>query len=146
MGFTAAEMMTDDDEEADEGDEDASPIEEFVEEEAAVDEDIEMKWYILKVQVNRERSICEALTRRVKQAGLESLFGDIMVPTEDVREFTKSGKQKIVKRKLYPGYVVVRMSINDDTWFLVRETPGICLLYTSPSPRDATLSRMPSSA
>ena len=125
MGFTAAEMMTDDDEEADEGDEDASPIEEFVEEEAAVDEDIEMKWYILKVQVNRERSICEALTRRVKQAGLESLFGDIMVPTEDVREFTKSGKQKIVKRKLYPGYVVVRMSINDDTWFLVRETPGI---------------------
>ena len=125
MGFTAAEMMTDDDEEEDEGDEDASPIEEFVEEEVVADDDLEMRWYILKVQVNREGSVCDALTRRVKQAGYEKYFGDILVPTEDVREFTKSGKQKIVKRKLYPGYVVVRMSINDDTWFLVRETPGI---------------------
>lgn len=125
FGFTEAEMLGDDDEE-DEGDEDASPIEEFVEEEVVIDEsDLDMNWYILKVQVNRERSICEALERRVKQAGYEKFFTDILVPTEDVREFTKSGKQKIVKRKLYPGYVVVRMSINDDTWFLVRETPGI---------------------
>jgi transcriptional antiterminator NusG len=77
------------------------------------------------VQVNREGSICDALRRRVKQAGFDRFFGDILVPTEDVREFSKSGKQRIVKRKLYPGYVVVRMSINDDTWFLVRETPGI---------------------
>ena len=126
FGFTAAEMVDDDeDEDGDEGDEDASPLEEFVEEEVVVDDNLEMSWYILKVQVNRERSICEALTRRVKQAGFEPYFGDILVPTEDVREFTKSGKQKIVKRKLYPGYVVVRMAINDDTWFLVRETPGI---------------------
>ena len=53
------------------------------------------------------------------------MFGEILVPTEDVREFTKSGRQRIVKRKLYPGYIVVRMVINDDTWFLVRETSGI---------------------
>ncbi len=84
-----------------------------------------MDWYILKVQVNRENSICDALMRRVKVAGLERYFGEILVPTEDVREFTKSGKQRIVKRKLYPGYIVVNMSINDDSWFLVRETPGI---------------------
>lgn len=126
FGFTEAEMISDEDVEADEGDENASPIEEFVEEEVAVDpEDLEMKWYILKVQVNREGSICDALNRRVKQAGYEKFFGDILVPTEDVKEFNKSGKQRIVKRKLYPGYVVVRMAINDDTWFLVRETPGI---------------------
>lgn len=84
-----------------------------------------MLWYILKVQVNRESSICDALQRRVKMEGLEQYFGEILVPTEDVREFTKSGKQRIVKRKLYPGYIVVNMIINDDTWFLVRETPGI---------------------
>ena len=90
-----------------------------------VEDSLEMDWYILKVQVNREKSICAALERKVRQAGLESYFGGILVPTEDVREFTKSGKQKIVKRKLYPGYVVVRMAINDDTWFLVREVPGI---------------------
>ena len=126
FGFTAEEMVDDDDDDEDEGgDENASPIEEFVDEEVVVEDDLEMNWYILKVQVNRESSICAALQRRVKVAGYEQHFGDILVPTEDVREFTKSGKQKIVKRKLYPGYVVVNMAINDDTWFLVRETPGI---------------------
>ena len=108
-----------------EGDENASPLEEFVEEPVQAESDSEMRWYILKVQVNRESSICDALQRRVKMAGMESMFGEILVPTEDVREFTKSGRQRIVKRKLYPGYIVVRMIINDDTWFLVRETSGI---------------------
>jgi len=93
--------------------------------EAASQEMPERRWYILKVQVNRENSICDALRRRVKLEGLDDYFGEILVPTEDVREFTKSGKQKIVKRRLYPGYIVVNMSINDDTWFAVRDTPGI---------------------
>ena len=127
FGFRPDEMVFEDeeDEEDEAGDEDASPIEELVDEEVVVDNDLEMEWYILKVQVNRETSICAALQRRVKMAGYEPYFGDILVPTEDVREFTKSGKQRIVKRKLYPGYIVVKMAINDDTWFLVRETPGI---------------------
>ena len=124
FGFRPDEMVFED-EEDEAGDEDASPIEELVDEEVVVDNDLEMEWYILKVQVNRETSICAALQRRVKMAGYEPYFGDILVPTEDVREFTKSGKQRIVKRKLYPGYIVVKMAINDDTWFLVRETPGI---------------------
>jgi transcriptional antiterminator NusG len=83
-----------------------------------------MEWYILKVQSNREESIREALLRRVAIAGLERYFGDVIVPTEKVTEF-KGGKKRIIKRKLYPGYIVVHMEINDDTWFLVRETPGI---------------------
>ena len=123
LEFTDDEIVTDED--LEEGDEDASPIEEFVEAPAVVADDLEMNWYILKVQVNREKGICEALTRRVRQAGMEAYFGDILVPTEDVREFSKSGKQRVVKRKLYPGYIVVHMAINDDTWFLVRETSGI---------------------
>ncbi|MCH2180842.1 MAG: transcription termination/antitermination protein NusG [Mariniblastus sp.] len=124
FGFRPDEMVVEDDED-EVGDEDASPIEELVDDEVVVDDDLEMEWYILKVQVNRETSICAALQRRVKMAGYEPYFGDILVPTEDVREFAKSGKQRIVKRKLYPGYIVVKMAINDDTWFLVRETPGI---------------------
>ena len=96
------------------------PLEEFVEE----DEEIAMDWYILKVQSNRENTICDALRRRVAVAGLEKYFDEIMVPTEDVAEF-KNAKKKIVKKKLYPGYIVAHMCINDDTWFLVRETPGI---------------------
>ncbi len=83
-----------------------------------------LRWYILKVQSNREDSIREGLQRRVHMAGLDRFFGDIIVPTEMVSEF-KGGKKRVVKRKLYPGYLVVHMEINEDTWFLVRETPGI---------------------
>lgn len=82
-------------------------------------------WYILKVQVNREDSIRAALLRRIKIEGLEEHFDEIVVPTEEVAEFNKSGKRKIVRRKLYPGYILVHMVVNDDTWFLVRETPGV---------------------
>ena len=110
------------DEDEDE-DENVEPLELILDEEP--DEgDIEKDWFILKVQSNRESSIRDALARRVQVAGLDRFFGDIIVPTEDVAEF-KAGKKKIVKRKMYPGYIVVHLAINDDTWFLVRETPGI---------------------
>lgn len=98
----------------------AGPI--FVEPE--VEEDIQMDWYILKVQSNRERSIAEALERKMKIEGLEQHFDQVIVPTEKVTEF-KGGKKKVVERKLYPGYIVVHMHINDDTWFAVRETSGV---------------------
>lgn len=103
----------------------AEPLELIEDSEEEGDSEATKQWYILKVQVNREKSICDALIRRVKIAGLDDYFGEILIPTEDVREFTKTGKQRIVKRKLYPGYILVNMAINDDTWFLVRETPGI---------------------
>ena len=83
-----------------------------------------LDWYILKVQSNREDSIRDGLLRRVAIAGLDFFFGDVIVPTEKVTE-VKGGKKRVTKRKLYPGYLVVNMEINDDTWFLVRETPGI---------------------
>ncbi len=97
---------------------------EFIDESQA-EEDLKFDWYILKVQVNREDSIKDALMRRVKMEGKEKYFREIIVPTEDMAEFTKTGKRKIVKKKIYPGYILVNMSINDETWFLVRETPGI---------------------
>ena len=97
----------------------AAPVEEI--EDSKSDK---MDWYILKVQSNREDSIRDGLMRRVVIAGLDHYFDEIIVPTEKVTEF-KGGKKKIIKRKLYPGYLVVHMEINDDTWFLVRETPGI---------------------
>ncbi|QGJ70121.1 Transcription antitermination protein NusG [Planctomycetales bacterium 10988] len=89
------------------------------------EEESGFNWYILKVQSNRENSVRDALLKRVKIHGLEEFFGDIIVPVESVTEFSKNGKKRTVKRKLYPGYIVVNMEINDDTWFLVRETPGI---------------------
>ena len=91
---------------------------------ASEEPEVKRDWYILKVQSNREDSIRDGLQRRVAMAGLDKYFGEIIVPTEMVSEF-KGGKKRVVKRKLYPGYLVVHMEINDDTWFLVRETPGI---------------------
>jgi transcription termination/antitermination protein NusG len=88
------------------------------------DEEIRMDWYILKVQSNRERSIAEALERKIKVEGLDRFFDQVIVPTEKVTEF-KGGKKKVVERKLYPGYIVVHMHINDDTWFAVRDTSGV---------------------
>ena len=117
--------------------EDATPAEEVevegVAEETAVvaeaddsseDDSPKMDWYILKVQSNRERSIAEALRRKIAIEGLDEFFGEVIVPMEKVTEF-KGGKKKVVQRKLYPGYIVVNMLINDDTWFAVRETSGI---------------------
>ena len=83
-----------------------------------------MQWYVLKVQSNREETIRDALLKRVKIAGLEKYFGEIIIPTEKVTE-VKGGKKRVVTRKLYPGYLVAQMEINDDTWYLVRDTSGI---------------------
>ena len=99
------------------------------------------EWYILKVQVNRETSIRDGLLRRIKMEGLEEYFEEVIVPTEDIVEFTRSGKRKVVKRKLYPGYIMVNMMLQDDSWFLVRETSGIgdftgTLGKPSPMPAD----------
>lgn len=82
-------------------------------------------WYILKVAFNREESIADALRKRIKMEGMEEFVGDVVVPTEDVATFNRDGKRRISKRKLLPGYVMAHMIINDDTWFLVRETAGI---------------------
>jgi transcriptional antiterminator NusG len=76
------------------------------------------------VQSNREDSIREALLRRISMQGMGKFFGDVVVPKEQVTEF-KGGKKKVVSRKLYPGYILVNMLLNDETWYLVRETGGI---------------------
>ncbi|MDR1479673.1 MAG: transcription termination/antitermination protein NusG [Planctomycetaceae bacterium] len=81
-------------------------------------------WYILKVQVNREDAIRKYLETRIKVTGLDEFFGDILVPTEKVTEI-RNEKKRVVKRKLYPGYLMICMEINDDTWFLVRGIPGV---------------------
>ncbi len=81
-------------------------------------------WYVLKVQVNREESIRDALMRRVGIAGLDVYFGDILIPTEKITE-VRNGKKRIVKKKLYPGYLMINVEVTEETYFLVRDTPGI---------------------
>lgn len=130
----AEDISADDDDEDDgpievedpfSGSEDAKPVDlgDDDAEEAAITP-ADMQWYILKVQSNREDSIREGLIRRIKLQGLDHLFGEVIVPKEQVTEF-KSGKKRIVSRKLYPGYILVHMVLNDESWYLVRETSGI---------------------
>jgi len=83
-----------------------------------------MQWYVLRVQSNREDSVKEGLEKRVKIAGLENRVSQIIVPSEQVTEM-RGRKKRVTTRKIYPGYIMVQMDLDDDTWFLVRETPGI---------------------
>ncbi|MGH7201871.1 MAG: transcription termination/antitermination NusG family protein, partial [Planctomycetaceae bacterium] len=89
----------------------------------------ELKWYVLKVQSNREKSIRETLMRRILREALERHFGEplaeaIVIPTEKIKE-TKGGKTRVVEQKLYPGYIMILMELNDETWYLVRDTSGV---------------------
>jgi transcriptional antiterminator NusG len=127
----AAEVAAEEVAEAEEEVEDEPEIEypaqeplEFIDE-SKLDDSLQFDWYILKIQVNREDSIRDALLRRIKMNGVERYFKEVVVPTEDVAEFTKTGKRKVVKKKLYPGYLLINMAVNDESWFAIRETAGI---------------------
>ncbi len=90
----------------------------------APDSGEQMQWYVLKVQTNREKSIRDSLVRRIKREGLDQQFGEVIIPTEKVVD-TKGGKKRVSERKLYPGYLMVQMILNDDTWYLIRDTSGV---------------------
>lgn len=84
----------------------------------------EKLWYVLKVQTNRERTIRDALLKKIRLEGLEDSFGDILIPSEKVVD-TRSGKAREQDRKLFPGYIMINMELNDETWYLVRDTGGV---------------------
>ena len=68
----------------------------------------EKLWYVLKVQTNRERTIRDALLKKIRLEGLEEFFGEIMIPSEKVVD-TRSGKAREHDRKLFPGYIMINM-------------------------------------
>ncbi|MFH1226423.1 MAG: transcription termination/antitermination protein NusG [Planctomycetota bacterium] len=82
------------------------------------------KWYVLRVQVGKEANGKEALERKIETHSLSEFISKIMVPKEKVTEI-RGGKKKVVERKLYPGYLLVEMELNDQTWLAVRETTGV---------------------
>lgn len=82
-----------------------------------------LDWYFLRVQVGREDRIRESMVKRLKQEGLEARVPQIVVPTETIADH-RQGKKRIQKRKLYPGYLMVQMDLDESIWFILRETPG----------------------
>ncbi|HEY0984538.1 MULTISPECIES: transcription termination/antitermination protein NusG [unclassified Schlesneria] len=87
-------------------------------------QDGQMLWYVLKIQSNREKTIRDSLLRRMRQEGLQDYFGEIVIPTEKIVE-NRNGKKRVIEQKLYPGYLMIQMVLNDDTWYLVRSTAGV---------------------
>jgi transcription termination/antitermination protein NusG len=96
-------------------------------------------WYIIHSYSGFEKKVAETLRSRVEAAGLSEQFGEIMIPTEDVIEMRK-GKKVVSSKLFYPGYVLVEMDMNNDTWHLVRSTPRVTGFVGSgqmPSPLTA---------
>lgn len=83
-----------------------------------------MKWYVVQAYSQYEMRVKQLLTERIARAGLDDLFGQILIPTEEVSE-VREGKRRTSERKFFPGYVLVEMEMNDETWHLVRDTPNV---------------------
>ncbi|WP_448508465.1 transcription termination/antitermination protein NusG [Immundisolibacter sp.] len=83
-----------------------------------------MRWYVVHAYSGYEKTVQRTLKERVARAGLEDRFGDILVPTEEVVEM-KDGQKRSSERKFFPGYVLVQMEMDEETWHLVRSVPRV---------------------
>ena len=82
------------------------------------------RWYVVHAYSGFEKSVQRALVDRVTRAGMQDAFGQILVPVEEVVEM-KGGQKSITERKFFPGYVLVEMEMNDESWHLVKSTPKV---------------------
>jgi transcriptional antiterminator NusG len=82
------------------------------------------RWYVVHAYSGFEKQVRSSLVERIKRKGLEHMFGDVLVPTEEVVEMREGQKRKS-DRKFFPGYVLVQMEMNDETWHLVKEVPKV---------------------
>lgn len=83
-----------------------------------------LKWYIVHVYSGFENKVKTALTERIAQSPHPEKFGEVLVPTEQVLELVK-GKRKTSSRKFYPGYILVQMLLDDETWHIVNNTAKV---------------------
>ena len=84
----------------------------------------DMKWYVIHTYSGYENKVMQTLEQKVKSMGLENVINRILIPMEDEIDI-KDGKKRTVKRKVFPGYVLIEMEVNDRSWYVVRNTPGV---------------------
>ncbi|MCL6270021.1 transcription termination/antitermination protein NusG [Sansalvadorimonas sp. 2012CJ34-2] len=82
------------------------------------------RWYVVHAYSGYEKQVMRSLNERVKLYGMEDLFGEILVPTEEVVEI-KNGQKRRSERKFFPGYVLVQMEMSEDSWHLIKDTPRV---------------------
>lgn len=83
-----------------------------------------MRWYVVHAYSGFENHVVRSLKDRIARSSLQDKFGEILVPTEEVIEM-RAGQKRKSDRKFFPGYVLVQMEMNDDTWHLVKEVPKV---------------------
>jgi transcriptional antiterminator NusG len=83
-----------------------------------------MKWYVIHTQTGAEEKAKAGLESRMATTALKDYIAEVVVPTEQVSEI-RGGKKRITSRKFFPGYILVQMEMNKDSWYLVKSTPGI---------------------
>ena len=104
-----------------------------------------LKWYVVHAYSNFEKKVRTSLEERIKLNGLEHKFGKILVPTEEVVEM-KEGKKRSSERKFFPGYVLVEMDLDEETWHLVKEVPKVLGFIGGSSDRPAPITEKEANA
>ncbi len=82
------------------------------------------RWYVLHVYSGFEKKVAESIREQARQQGMEDMFEEVLVPTEEVVELRR-GQKVSAERKFFPGYVLVKMDLTDDSWHLVKNTPKV---------------------
>jgi transcription termination/antitermination protein NusG len=98
-----------------------------------------LRWYVVHAYSGMEKAVERNLRERIARSGMDGKFGRIMVPTEEVVEM-KNGQRKTTERKFYPGYVLVEMVMDDDTWHLVKHTNKVTGFVGGAKNRPAPIS------
>jgi transcriptional antiterminator NusG len=100
--------------------------------------EVALRWYIVHAYSNFEHRVKSALEERIERMGLQDKFGEILVPTEEVVEM-REGQKRRSERKFFPGYVLVQMEMDDETWHLVKEVPKVLGFIGGSSDRPAPI-------
>jgi transcriptional antiterminator NusG len=99
----------------------------------------DLRWYVVHAYSGMEKAVERNIKERINRAGMQHMFGDILVPTEEVVEI-KNGQKRTSERRFYPGYVLVQMVMNDDTWHLVKHTNKVTGFVGGAKNRPAPIS------
>lgn len=99
----------------------------------------DLRWYVVHAYSGMEKSVERNIRERINRAGMQDMFGEILVPTEEVVEI-RNGQKRTSERRFYPGYVLVQMVMNDDTWHLVKHTNKVTGFVGGAKNRPAPIS------
>lgn len=114
-----------------------APVDAPHEQPAPKQDNPELKWYVVHSLSGQEAKVKETMEGRIQAEEMGSLIAQVLVPTENVSE-VKSGKKRVSTRKFYPGYILVQMILNDDSWYFIRNTPGVIGFIGSGKPVPLT--------